>query len=1268
MKSIIMRPAIAFFAITLLLTSLSLGDQANIPLKNGSFERPAMKEGYASYKHLGDWLRDSYLDEPCPELRNPPSNSALIPSDGKNYVWPKNAVLYQIPTTIEAGKIYTFSLDVSKYSSYAGTYDMSMSVRDATEPYYIEVAQAAAASQSTNPLVNSWQTVSIQLDSSAHTEWVGLPLMLKIQANNCAIDNAQLTKTANNIVNLTMNAPSLAAYSVEPSAGVHDFENGDTITVKANRYLDGDDAYIFDHWEGDVDFPNQATTTITLNSSKTITATYTIAKTQQDWDVKSDTWVATDALGRELPGYDTCGPPRDGKISAIYYLFWLDSESRMQHHPYDVTKLLDENPTDPAWGNRWDFHHWGEAELGYYKSVDEYVMRKHAYMLANSGIDLLVLEATNISTYPTQYFILCETLQELKDRGEQVPQICFWVLPTLVQNLYNDFYSKNYFSDLWFQWNGKPLLLPVQWQMAEFGEFSSTIKNFFTIRPMWDHEEGQDIWSAGHYYPQDYGWHDGADKPEQTSVTVARHASRNVGRSYSNGTQPAIDQYHLTGTESEGYFVEEQWSRALELDPDIVWIAEWNEWIAMRFVYPEDQEEGITHFLGETLVDGSSWFVDQYNAEYSRDIEPMKGGYGDSYYYQMIGKIRQFEGVRPPEVTSDAQTITIDGDFAEWQNTTPEYRDHLDDTLHRDELGWGDFMRYTNFTGRNDFVASKVARDDSYVYFYVRTMHDITPYSDSNWMMLFIDSDQNNSTGWEGYDYLVNMSPTSSTTTTLMSTASGWDWTTTNSSISYRVSGNELEIAIPRADINQGSGEAPVKLDLHWTDNIQEYDEIVEFSISGDSAPDRRFNYRYDSTNAVSTACEEMAENAQTLLADIDNNCKVDLGDLALFVSDWMDEISLSQTAIAITNPSFENPTLSLGVTHAGAIGWQDVIDSQVVTYNPGNASVGDNCLSINAFAGGIYQPLSESVSANTTYTLSADVYVPSYSGPPAWDSETAWINLAIQTQDGCVLGQYGNSHDTESLSDFPTDTWHNIECQWNSSNQPNMIGEDLQVFSFAANAYIDNVNLTKSNNAGEGDFDSNGIVNNGDLTEFAQNWLSEYAPDFMPTVLFQDDFEDGLSGKWNGWSIISTDSHSGSYSLSCNQCSTDLTSNIFDTSGAEAIVISFKYKISSYISTYDYVYLQLFNGSAFENVFTLGTYPANKNVWMYYNESFSKDSYPEFFRTDFEIKIAGSGINGSSEYVNIDDFSISINQSSSISLQLCVVVTSAIDVTATQN
>ena len=49
-----------------------------------------------------------------------------------------------------------------------------------------------------------------------------------------------------------------------------------------------------------------------------------------------------------------------------------------------------------------------------------------------------------------------------------------------------------------------------------------------------------------------------------------------------------------------------------------------------------------------------------------------------------------------------------------------------------------------------------------YFYFYVECAGGVTSHNDCNWILLFIDIDKNPSTGWYGYDYLVNRkSPTS---------------------------------------------------------------------------------------------------------------------------------------------------------------------------------------------------------------------------------------------------------------------------------------------------------------------------------------------------------------------------------------------------------------------------------------------------------------------------------------------------------------------------
>ena len=556
------------------------------------------------------------------------------------------------------------------------------------------------------------------------------------------------------------------------------------------------------------------------------------------WDLRSDSWVATDALGRKLPSYGAVGPPRRDRHVGIFYFTWHAPAPG----PYDITKILTENPENPKWGPVQAFHHWGEPEMGYYLTEDPYVIRKHIMMLSEAGVDTLILDVTNALTYTSAYMKLCEVMTQLRKEGMHTPQM-FFIAHTAdrqtVQKLYDEFYSKNLYPDLWFRWMGKPLVL------ANPKELTDAQNGFFTVRHSWFarvpgewFEDGKDKWPWLDYAPQEAGWHvEGV--PEEVSVGIATHPVANLGRSYSKGVQPPHDKYDMTKTAGNGIQFAEQWDRALEIDPQFIFVTGWNEWIAFRFLNTADTRHAVA---GNPAKEGSSYFVDLYNQEYSRDAEPMKAGHTDNYYYQLASYIRKFKGVRAPEKASGQKTIRIDGSFSDWTAVRPEFRDGIGDTFHRDYKGWGD-LHYKNTTGRNDIIRAKVAYDKQSVYFYAETAAPLTSWKDRNWMQLFIDADMNSKTGWQGYDYVVNYPVVSAASTTLKKSAAGWNWKTTRN-VSYRVKGKAIEISIPRAAL--GLIGKPVAFDFHWADNIQKPNDIIEFAISGDSAPDRRFNYRFE--------------------------------------------------------------------------------------------------------------------------------------------------------------------------------------------------------------------------------------------------------------------------------------------------------------------------------------------------------------------------------------------------------------------------------------
>ncbi|HEY5570806.1 MAG TPA: hypothetical protein VIK42_04990, partial [Bacteroidales bacterium] len=214
------------------------------------------------------------------------------------------------------------------------------------------------------------------------------------------------------------------------------------------------------------------------------------------------------------------------------------------------------------------------------------------------------------------------------------------------------------------------------------------------------------------------------------------------------------------------------------------------------------------------------------------------------YYMQMAQNIRRYKGIRPIAEQKGVTKIKLDGSFEEWDKVQTEYRDTKGDVIHRDHNGYGG-LHYTNTSGRNDIVTCKVAVDKKNLYFFAETAGAITSYTDANWMMLLIDADNNPQTGWYGYDYLINKSVKSELSTTLMrydAVKTGNPWVEV-APLSYRYSGNRIELAVPRNLL--ALTKDAFTFDFKWSDNASDLVDPISLCTNGDTAPNRRFNYRY---------------------------------------------------------------------------------------------------------------------------------------------------------------------------------------------------------------------------------------------------------------------------------------------------------------------------------------------------------------------------------------------------------------------------------------
>lgn len=124
-------------------------------------------------------------------------------------------------------------------------------------------------------------------------------------------------------------------------------------------------------------------------------------------------------------------------------------------------------------------HYWAEPHFGYYSSNDEWVLRKHAYMLADAGVDFVFFDTTNGNLHTVSHMALLHVWEQMREEGVNVPKIVFLCggYDSEFQELYSSIYKKGLYEDLWYYWNGRPLLM-----LSGNVNMTDEQENFFTIR------------------------------------------------------------------------------------------------------------------------------------------------------------------------------------------------------------------------------------------------------------------------------------------------------------------------------------------------------------------------------------------------------------------------------------------------------------------------------------------------------------------------------------------------------------------------------------------------------------------------------------------------------------------------------------------------------------------------------------------------------------------------------------------------------------------
>ncbi len=423
--------------------------------------------------------------------------------------------------------------------------------------------------------------------------------------------------------------------------------------------------------------------------------------------VMPDTWVFTDGLGRESLTYEDVGGPKDDKTVAMFYWTWHGSGM----DPCNVNDIIEKYPeaknqyNHSAWPKpNTATYFWNEPIWGYYLTTDEWVLRRQSELLANAGVDTIFTDNTNGAfTWKQSYDVLYPTWDKAQREGAvNTPKVSF-TLPFYpfaenydqILSLYLDIYRPGKYQNLWFYWDGKPMLMARNEHFINATtNVNKEINRFFTFRSTLIggnetsseyRQTGQWGWLANFPQPLFYGDrpHLAKERPEQMTVAVAANYNYKTqsgtamngeyvtGRSYSS-VYP--DRYDKEGAEASkyGYYFSEQFDYALEKDPDVVFITGWNEWTAGR----HQNWSGVNNA-----------FPDQFINEFSRDIEPTKGALKDHYYYLLVNYVRKYKGCNPIPVPSVKKTIDLAAGTEQWANVEPYYAAYIGNTEDRNRQG-----------------------------------------------------------------------------------------------------------------------------------------------------------------------------------------------------------------------------------------------------------------------------------------------------------------------------------------------------------------------------------------------------------------------------------------------------------------------------------------------------------------------------------------------------------------------------------------------------
>lgn len=582
---------------------------------------------------------------------------------------------------------------------------------------------------------------------------------------------------------------------------------------------------------------------------------------------------ATDDYGRSFGYMDGYKTDKERYVG-LFYFTWLGWHGTQMQDVYDITKLIDENP-DALWdteGNEesplGQYHYWGEPLYGYYNSKDPWVIRRQMELFTLSGIDFIAFDCTNGYDYIDVISVILPIMQEMYDEGWDVPKFMFYLNTNskkVLGELYGGrvtssdnvlekegIYKNGYYKDLWFAPEGKPKVAAITDPNSTNGEIGDPKDHIVTDPELLNFFDfWESLWPNKTQYENGLPWMDWS-KPQTVytdtvNVSVAQHnklpfsdallsadlADVMWGRGYTLANGPD----HSDDAIDAGLNFEEMWQNAIRYDVKYTFVTGWNEWVAIKNASALGNNQEYPECRGNRV-----FFVDTVNREYSRDIEMMKGGYGDTAFLQLMRNTRTLKGATGEMAASAKTTVDIKQGMTQWSQVADVYYDVTGEG-NRDYRGFSQDLQYKDDSLKNDISEIRVAHDDENIYVLVVCEEDIVPNVESNnWMNLLIDVVGQDNDAFCGYDYIVNRqsSYTGDCSVEQYAKESGKIAYKGKGVAKFTLNGKYMQFSIPKSALGITDG---FTINFKVADNVTEPENIQSYYISGDVAPVGRINY-----------------------------------------------------------------------------------------------------------------------------------------------------------------------------------------------------------------------------------------------------------------------------------------------------------------------------------------------------------------------------------------------------------------------------------------